>query len=91
MSVQVIDPNSVWIITIDWTDRLADAVTLATVSHVLPTGLTLVSESASSIAGTTTVKGSGGAHGVTYDCEARAVLSNGETDVTHFTLRCFEG
>lgn len=84
------DPSDSALYTFQW-DDLPASVTLTAVTHSVPTGLTKVSESTNTVAGTSTVKISGGVHGVMYMIEAQATLSNGESLNRQFPLRVFNG
>jgi len=86
MSVILIDPGDVPIIPIDWSDVLPAGVNISSVTHAVPSPLTLDSEGNTTT--TSWAKFSGQAHGGTYLLQASAVLDNGETINRAVTLRC---
>lgn len=84
MSVIHINPGSTPIIPIDWTDVLPTGVVLSSVSHSVPSPLTLDSEGNSTTS--SWAKFSGQLHAGVYLLEAVAVLDNGETIKRPVTL-----
>ncbi len=87
MTVVLLDPSDSALITIDWADVLAIGVTLSAVTHIVPTGLTKVTEAQDLANGKSQVKVSGAAHGLMYMIEAQATLSNGEVINRQFPAR----
>jgi hypothetical protein len=71
----------------DWTNALPTGVTVTSVVHTVPDGLTKEGESDSSP--TSTVKVSGGKHGRSYQVKAVATLSNSEQVTDYVTLVVF--
>jgi len=67
------------------------AATLASVTHTAPTGLTKVSESTDTAAGTSLVRLSGAAHGSLYQVVGVATLDTGRTLERSFPLRVMAG
>lgn len=91
MSVPLTDPGDSAFFELDWSDALGTGVTLSSVSHSVPSGLTLVSESTDTADSTSAVRISGTEHGQTYLIEGAATLSNGEVINRQFPLRSFNG
>ena len=89
MTVLLVDPGDSIVLEMDWSDSLADGVTISGVTHSVPLPLTKVSESDDSPS--SFVRVSGAVHGQTYLIEASATLSTGETLNRQFPLRCFNG
>lgn len=89
MSIQLIDPEDSDTFDLDWSESLADGITLASVTHTLPSPLTKVSESNNDTH--SFVRISGAKHSELYQIEATATLSDGRTVNRNFTLRCFNG
>lgn len=67
------------------------SATLSNVVHAAPTGLTKVSESTDTVAGTSMVRLSGWVHGGLYQVTATATLSTGRTLERSATVRAFAG
>lgn len=86
MSIILIDPSDVPVVPIDWSDVLPTGVTIVSVSHSVPSPLTLDSEGETTT--TSWAKFSGQEHGGTYLLQATATLDNGETINRAVTLRC---
>lgn len=76
--VVIVDPNDIPWMTFDWSDFLPATVTLGTVTHTVPAGLTKVDESTDGGAGTSRVKVSGFVHGHWYLISGQSTLSNSE-------------
>jgi hypothetical protein len=76
--------------TFDWSDDVADPLTLDSVTHTVPAGLTLSSETTDSAGLTSTVFLTGGTHGGTYLIKALALLSNGVQVPGEATIRVFD-
>jgi hypothetical protein len=76
--------------TFDWSDDVADPLTLDSVTHTVPSGLTLSSETTDSSGLTSTVFLTGGTHGGTYLIKALALLSNGVQVPGEATIRVFD-
>lgn len=87
--IPLIDPGDDATFQMDWSDALADGVTLSSVSHSVPAPLVKVTETTSSPM--SYVRVSGAQHGQTYLVEASATLSTGEVLNRQFPLRCFNG
>lgn len=87
--IPLIDPGDNATFLMDWSDALAAGVTLESVTHQVPSPLTKVSESNTSIA--SLVRVSGAVHGGLYLIQGAATLSNGETLNRQLPLRCFNG
>jgi hypothetical protein len=73
----------------DWSAVLPSGVTLESVVHSVPSGLTLVDESYDTEESTSVVKVSGGSHGGLYPIRGIATLSNGDQVPEDITLRVF--
>jgi hypothetical protein len=91
MTVLLTDPGDSAFFEMDWSDALGTGVTLSSVAHSVPTGLTLVSEATDTTEGTSAVRVTGTSHGQTYLIQAAATLSNGEVINRQFPLRSFNG
>lgn len=89
--IPVIDPDDSAVFLIDWSDALAEGVTIGSVTHILPEPLVKITESTNAVSGVSSVKISGALHGSTYLVQAQTTLSNGETLNRQFPLRCFNG
>jgi hypothetical protein len=76
--------------TFDWADDIDDPITLESVSHTLPDGLILASETTNTSALTSTVFITGGVHGGTYLVKALALHSNGVQIPGEATIRVFD-
>jgi len=72
------DPDSVIDYTMDWGTKWLNGDTISTSAWIIPTGLTLVSESYSTT--DTTVFISGGTEGITYRITNRITTAAGRTD-----------
>lgn len=88
--IALVDPGDNASITIDWSDGIGTAA-LASVAHSLPSGLTLVSQSTDTEAGTSAFRFTGWQHGQTYSVECVATLDTGEVLNRNLTVRCFNG
>lgn len=71
-------------ITFDWSGSLPTGVTVSSVTHDPPAGLTLVNEATNTP--NSTAKISGGSHGHAYSLQGTATLSNGEVVVDYVTI-----
>ena len=76
--------------TFDWSDDVEDPITLESVTHTVPDGLTLASETTNTSALTSTVFLTGGRHGGVYLVKALALLSNGVQVPGEATIRVFD-
>lgn len=76
--------------TFDWSDDVADPLTLVSVTHIAPSGMTIASETTNTSGLTSTVFMEGGEHGVTYMLKALALLSNGALVPGEATIRVFD-
>jgi hypothetical protein len=76
--------------TFDWADDVNEPLTLDSVTHAVPEGLTLAGETTDVSALTSTVFLTGGVHGHTYLIKALAVLSNGVKVPGEATVRVFD-
>jgi|RifOxyB1_1023888.scaffolds.fasta_scaffold64347_1 hypothetical protein len=72
------DPDAKLDYGFNWTDWLADGETISSSAWTIPTGLTEVSESNTSVL--TTVWVSGGTHGTDYELVNRIVTSAGRQE-----------
>jgi hypothetical protein len=88
-AIPVIDPGDNAAFEVDWTEALAEGVTLSSVTHTVPNPLTKVDEDNDGT--TSTVRVTGAVHGGLYMIEAEATLSTGETLNRQFPLRAFNG
>lgn len=75
--------------TADWSDALPTGVVISDVEHILPSGITLVSETNDNT--TTTVRVSGGTHGRQYSVLSKITLDNGEVLNRPLVLTVFNG
>jgi hypothetical protein len=91
VTIALIDPGDNAFFKLDWSDCLIEGATLVAVVHTVPSPLTKVQEATNGAEGSSTVRVTGAAHGVTYLVEAAATLSTGETLNRQFPLRCFNG
>lgn len=76
--------------TFDWSDDVESPLTLDSVTHIVPDGLTLSTETTNTSQLTSTVFLTGGRHGVTYLIKALALLSNGVLVPGEATIRMFD-
>lgn len=83
----VLDPSDVVNVTITW-ENLGVA-TIASVAYTAPAGLTVTGQGNTST--TSSFRISGMAHGLTYQVEAQATLSSGETLNRNVPIRAFNG
>lgn len=90
MSVILVDPSDVVVISFDWSGALPTGVLVASVSHSVPSPLTLVFQSTVPVDALSTAKISGMLHGGTYQVQATATLDNGETINRAATVRCVD-
>lgn len=82
-----LDPADAANVSINWTDL--GSATLVSVAYTAIPGVTLTSQG---VAGaTSTVRVSGLVHGRTYQLEATATLSTGETLNRNIPIRAFNG
>lgn len=72
------DPDTSIDVPFDWNSVIGSGVTLASVVHTVPTGLTKGAETTNTGAATSKVRISGGSNGVLYVVEAKGTLSSGE-------------
>lgn len=83
----VLDPSDVVNVTVTW-ENLGSA-TILSVSYTAPVGLTVTSQGNTTT--TSTFRVSGLVHGLTYQIEAQATLSSGETLNRNIPVRGFNG
>ena len=76
--------------TFDWSDDVSDPLTLESVTHTAPDGITIASETTNTVALTSTVFMTGGTHGHTYLIKALALLSNGAQVPGEATIRVLD-
>jgi hypothetical protein len=76
--------------TFDWADDVSDPITLESVTHIVPGGMTLDSETTDTVGLSSTVFITGGEHGGTYLIKALALLSNGALVPGEATIRVFD-
>jgi hypothetical protein len=76
--------------TFDWADDIEAPITLVTVSHTVPSELSIDSEIVDTADNTSTVIIAGGVHGGTYLIKALAILSNGLQVPGEATLRVLD-
>lgn len=72
------DPDTTIDVPFDWTDSIGGGITLSSVTHTPPTGLTKVSEVTNAGSALSSVRVSGGTNGALYIVEAVGTLSSGE-------------
>lgn len=72
------DPDAAVYFGLDWTDRLADGVTLSSSDWDVPSGIT--EDAAQLTTPIAKIKLSGGTEGATYDIVNEVVYSTGEID-----------
>lgn len=77
--------------TFDFTDQVPEGVTVASIVHSVPSGLTLEAEAQDVGNKVSSVRISGGTHGSTYQVKGVASLSNDEQVPQVFTLIVFDG
>jgi len=85
------DPDTAIDVPFDWTSSLATGITLTSVAHVVPTGMTKVSESTDTANGLSSVRVSGGSNAIIYIVEAKATLSTGEVIAKRAPVRVLAG
>lgn len=90
MTVFVQRTDGVLDYTFDWSDDVIAPLTLSSVAHTVPDGLTLSSETTNSVGLTSTVFITGGVHGSTYLIKALATLSNGVAVPGEAMIRVFD-
>ena len=90
MSVILVDPSDVPLLSFDWTDALPSGVLVYAVTHSVSSPLSIVSQSTTPNQNLSTVKVSGFQHGATYLIQATASLDNGETINRAMTVRCVD-
>ena len=83
MSVLLKAPGDSIDYTMTWSN--IGTATVSSVTHSVPTGITIVSESNTTT--TSTVRVSGATHGNTYNIKGTATLSTGRTLTRSFPLR----
>ncbi len=76
--------------TFDWSDDVTDPLTLESVTHTAPDGISIASETMDTTGLTSTVFMTGGTHGATYLIKALALLSNGVQVPGEATIRVFD-
>jgi hypothetical protein len=76
--------------TFDWSDDVADPISLESVTHTAPDGISISSETTDTVGLTSTVFMTGGTHGGTYLIKALALLSNGVQVPGEATIRVFD-
>lgn len=85
MNLVILDPGDSAVMTIDWSDVLAEGVTLSSVTHSVDSPLSIVSEAATTT--TSSAKITGAVHGGLYMFAGAATLSNGEVINRQFPVR----
>lgn len=83
----VLDPSDIVNVTVTW-ENLGSA-TILSVSYTAPVGLTVTGMGTT--ATTSTFRVSGLSHGQTYQVEAQATLTSGETLNRNIPIRGFNG
>lgn len=92
MTIPILTPNEIGLITIDWDDVLINGVMFSgDVVHTLPSPLIKVAEGTDGGIKQSHVICRGGIHGALYSLTCTAALSNGETLVRQFPLRIWNG
>lgn len=81
------DPGTSIDVPFDWTDSLATGVTLSSVVHTPPAGLTKVGEATDTANSKSTVRVGGGTNGTLYVVKAAGTLSSGEVIVKEAPVR----
>lgn len=89
MTIPLVHPSDSASIPLDWSDVLGDSLTLSSVTHTLPAGLTKVSESTDTANGLSQVTVSGATHGQLYHIQAAATLSDGQVVTRVIPARAF--
>ena len=79
------DPDAVLDFTVDWSDWL-DSDTIASVTWVVPTGITKDSDTKTTT--TATIWLSGGTVGTNYSIVCRITTAGGRTDDRTFVVKC---
>ena len=77
--------------TVDFTDDLPAGVTVTAVAFSISPSITLDSQDDDFANNRSTIKVSGAVHGVTYNLQAKATYSNGETYPKDIALLGFNG
>lgn len=85
------DPDTAIDVPFDWNDSIGSGITVSSVTHTVPTGMTKVSEITDIVHGLSSVRCSGGANGVLYVVEADATLSSGEVISKRGPVRVIAG
>jgi hypothetical protein len=85
------DPDTAIDVPFDWTDSVGNGITLTSVVHTVPAGLTKGVESTDTAASLSKVRVSGGTSGVLYVTEANATLSTGEVITKRAPVRVVAG
>lgn len=85
------DPDTAIDVPFNWNDSLAVGITLRSATHVVPAGLTKVSEVTDTANGLSSVRVGGGSNPAMYVIEAKATLSTGEVIVKRAPVRVYAG
>lgn len=85
------DPDTAIDVPFDWTASIGNGITLTSVSHIVPAGLTKVSEVTDTVHGLSSVRVNSGSSGVLYVVEADGTLSTGEVVAKRGPVRVFAG
>jgi hypothetical protein len=89
--VWLVDPDAESFCEVDWSGVIDPGATLSSVAYTLPASLTQVAARIDANAGRSIIKVSGVRHGVTYQIQAVATLSTGQTLPLTAPLRGFNG
>ena len=88
---QVLPVEGALLYTADFTDSLPATVTLVSCVWTCSPSLTLASQVDNLPAAQSTIKVSGGTHGIVYNLQAKGTLSNGEVVPKDIALLGFNG
>lgn len=89
--VWVVDPDVSVFCEVDWSGVMDDGETLSSVSYTLPASLTQISARIDAGSGRSAILVSGLRHAQTYQIDAVATMSSGQTIPFTAPLRCFNG
>lgn len=87
--IPLVNPSDSAQVVLDWTDVLGTTLTLASVVHTVPAGLTKVGETTDVANKLSQVTVSGAVHGQMYQVAAAATLSDGQVVNRVVPLRAF--
>lgn len=85
------DPDTAIDVPFDWTASIGNGITLASVVHTVPTGMTKGAESTDTVNGKSSVRVSGASNAVLYIVEAKGTLSSGEVIAKRAPVRVLAG